>query len=189
MHPPDDRIRDCPHCFGRVMVTSNNRCPACWGDTTAPNESGRARMRINVDDNAPNVCIVCGEATTRGRKIKDTLSREVIVGPPSEKPRDQTMEFASGVLKTWVSGAALLFGGRLPIFKRRKGPVVGESLGYDSKTMQVTVPCCRRCRKVELKVLDADHFERTMVLAVHERFRDSYASGRNVIHGREHNCD
>ena len=151
----DDRIQECPHCFARVMVTSDGRCPTCWQNVRVPNKSGRRRQTIRVDGPIPTLCVVCGEPTRRWIQVTDQIGEEAAYNSDDNMPRN-AIEFV-------VYG---LMVGFIRMLLRRPS----TSSGHVINELSVSLPQCRRCRKDEVKVLNANHHDRTLVVAAHECF-------------------
>jgi len=141
------------------MVTSEGRCPTCWGDTQQPNASGRRRYLIHVDLPTPTLCVVCGEATGRTVAGTDQIAEEAAYDSDEGLPRG-AIEF---VLHGLIGGLSRL------LFRRRSNPS-----GIVVNELSVTLRQCRHCRKEEVRSLAANHTDRTMIIAAHERFIEEH---------------
>ena len=157
----DDRIKECPHCFSRVLVTSEGNCPTCWGDTRLPNASGRVRYRVEVGAQLPRLCVVCGEATRKTLVVTDQLGEEA--GFQADE---------SALQEVLQAGIAVFLAGPLAILSKLFGFNRNTS-GHVVRQMSLKVPRCWHCRKEEVRVLDANHDMGTMVIAAQERFIDA----------------
>ncbi len=136
--------------------------PDLLGRTRQPSTSGRRRYRIHCDAPTPTLCAVCGEATDRTVTVTDQIAEDAAYD--NEEGRGLT------------AVGSVLFGliaGLFRLFRRRSsnpsGLVVNE--------LSVLIHQCRRCRKEELRSLAANHTDRTMVIAAHERFIEQHEAG------------
>jgi hypothetical protein len=69
-------LKDCPHCYARVVPKSDGRCPACQKDmqNLAGADTTRASLRVAQGDVLPSICCGCGQSTDRFVKVHKTRS-------------------------------------------------------------------------------------------------------------------
>lgn len=147
---------ECPHCFGRVMVTSNRLCPTCQGDTSAAGSVEIVRIALRVDTPLPQACVLCGDHTKRRTKIVEWERKS------TESPA-QTDEMYRYVLARFIPF------GRLwqAMFSKRAAA---------QKNLVLKVPLCSGCSAENIRVLDADHSRRTITIAAHVRFAEQISA-------------
>lgn len=56
--------RDCPHCFARVLPSTEGRCPHCQGDMSVAKTLPLSTVRVSADAELPALCVACGQATS-----------------------------------------------------------------------------------------------------------------------------
>lgn len=141
-------IQECPHCFLRVVVTSNNLCPSCATDVTSPATHNLAVVDISMTTTFPQICHACG-LTARQTTFAEATSRsEAYVEDASEGFRAFVTIFSFFLLP-------------MTIFLPRSGSTQASYRGF-----RVKVPCCSACKSKEVRVLLADTERAVMRIAV-----------------------
>ena len=64
-------MQECPHCYNKVMITSNGECPACRENIRDLSDIDKEKTAVNIPYGAkvPTCCFLCGENTDRGQKL------------------------------------------------------------------------------------------------------------------------
>ena len=92
-------IVDCPHCYTRVVPTSQDTCPSCRQSVIEASETDPSKVSISVAhlQPLPDVCCTCGCGTDRIVKITRKISRKSDV-----EPSDDLLTYI-GSLFSWMS--------------------------------------------------------------------------------------
>jgi hypothetical protein len=129
-------LQDCPHCFAKVIVTSNCICPACNKDVTLRSTHDLAAITVSASTAFPEMCHACGLPADRKTNAESWSRSEYYVDDVDEGVR---------VLFAVLS---FLF---LPVLV-----VIGKRGGTKAEyhAVRVQVPSCSLCEKREARIFD-----------------------------------
>jgi len=144
-------LKDCPHCYARVVPKSDGRCPACQKDmqNLAGTDTTRASLRVAQGDVLPAICCDCGQATQR--TVTVSMKRSA---------RDEPSMWAKLLIFTffsWIVGLVYLITGIA-----------------NKDVVEVKLPQCDFCSskgRPEPEYVDFDNVRMTFV--VHKNLRDA----------------
>ena len=69
-------IKECPHCFMRVVATANGECPACrrdMGDTSG-SDATKTSLSVALGAVLPPFCCDCANMTDRYVKVRAKIA-------------------------------------------------------------------------------------------------------------------
>ena len=91
-------IVDCPHCYTRVVPTSQGACPSCRQSVYEATDADHSKASISVAhlEPLPTMCCDCGCATDRTVKITRNISRKADL-----EPSDDLLSYI-GSLFSWI---------------------------------------------------------------------------------------
>lgn len=148
----------CPHCFARVLVTSNRICPSCTVDVTLPCTHNLTAITVSPSTSFDQICHACGRPATRKTKVQSTLRSEYYV-----EDEYQGLRIFVAIFSTLFLPVSVLFGRR-----------DGVKATYHG--LRLLVPCCDDCRNKEVQIVEADVFGKTMRIAVHNKLASAMES-------------
>ena len=143
-------VKECGHCFNQVLPLEDGTCPACRNNMSAPSRhpSHITACMVRRDDNKPDLCIFCGENSTRTMMVEEKCNE---VAAESNQDRH-------------VVSLAGFFGLAMIRFKNRK----------PTKWVVVDLPVCDLCSGNKPEILNVLHEQEAIRLIVHRRFRDEF---------------
>ena len=68
-------MRECPHCFRRVLPMPSGECPACHRDTNATRDVTRQPLVVGENSSLPELCCQCGNLTKRNVVVARSRNR------------------------------------------------------------------------------------------------------------------
>lgn len=137
-------IEECPGCHTTVMVRHDLTCPACQCDMLSVRDDGMRRLQAFDHQVLPPICAGCGATTDHFQRLHAAHAGQPEMGP---------------MQRLWLS---LL------------SPLLGLLVPRGGVTIEVSVPCCRRCASAGPLQPEHVNFERGCVtLLVHHRLRDA----------------
>ncbi len=149
-------MQECPHCYNRVMITSNGECPACRKNIRDISEANKDKtaVTIPIDAKIPSCCFVCGQETSRGQKL--SFQFEGSENGLSDINQRQ-VEF-SGII-------AFLF---WPLYKKR----LRKSMGH---TYEQYIAVCESCKEAAEEVEPLNCLPNAECkLVVHKTFKKNF---------------
>lgn len=152
------KLEECLHCHAMVVAMSDDRCPNCWKDLRATPTSRLRRCTLTDSDSIPDLCVLCGEPTTRRRRV-DASEQRTVQRDPDKFFFDLIASVFFGPWSIPVSLVAAAFG----------DPPTGSTSTY-IETLSMKLPHCSACKKDSVEVLEGHHHSGTLVITAHERF-------------------
>jgi hypothetical protein len=140
---------ECPHCFTRVIPTSEGECPACRRNVRETGGTDPTKTTLSIADGAatlPRYCCDCGRSTERRLKVKCKITSDVESG--------------------WAAVLSTIFAALTGVF-------VGgiEDDPHRRVTLVIRIPQCEMCashgRPVPVRV---NLEESRMTFVVHKEF-------------------
>lgn len=144
-------IIECPHCFSRVLLTSDNKCPSCRKD---PNDSKNANPNLTTAtffsyETLPENCIKCGQSTKRSVKFL-------------VEKKDENWEWE-------ILNAIPLIGDILsPINNIVK---FFKKMEYKQNSITFKLPICDKCSNSEVKPMHLNMDTDAITFIVHKAFK------------------
>lgn len=144
-------IAECPHCYTRVGLSKEGKCPACGKNVNdrAGINPDLARLEIRVSDKLPDSCFCCDLPTKRRVKIQQSVARaqqEELHLPPLVPLAIRVLHALTGLFSDWTENRI---------------------------TVRVKLPQCERCargQKPEPENVDFDRAQFSFI--VHKGFKD-----------------
>lgn len=151
---------DCPNCFARVVILSDDVCPRCRKSRRDVPESNRNLQVVWIADRdlLPGCCVRCGVAAHNKVSVEHIESWTPIGDDgPSLGYRSLILMILDGVFRWCWQEVRRLVGGRAAVEK-------------NSLTIAIKVPVCDACRGAVIEPLAADVRSNSLKLAVHRDF-------------------
>jgi len=151
---------DCPNCFARVVILSDDMCPRCRKSRRDVPERNRHLQVVWISerDGIPDCCVRCGAAAHNKVSVEHIESwTSVGDNGPSLGYKSLLLMIADGALRWCWQEIRRLVGGRVAVEK-------------NSLTIAIRVPLCDACRGSVIEPLAADVLTDSLKLAVHRDF-------------------
>lgn len=145
-------LKDCPHCYARVIPMNGSLCPNCNKDLYATIEQEIVPVWIGYTTILPPKCHRCGVSTSRTDKIIGWTRDTVYV-------ENEESDFRIALF--FLSLMFLPFVILLSRFTGKKN--------VDSKYV-IEIPTCELCRAKDTEILEHNNTRTAIKIAVHREF-------------------
>ena len=111
-------LKECPHRYSRVLPSADGSCPACGKlvDDTTGADLNRAMTTVREGETLPNLCSMCGAATSRTVWVRARRTDE-------RREDDQWLPIVIGILTSFFVGLAFALLTNVPLADARSRAV------------------------------------------------------------------
>lgn len=145
-------LKDCPHCFARVIPMNGCQCPNCNKNLSPAAEQDFVPVWVGFTTIMPPKCHRCGMSTTRTDKIIG-WTRDTVYVENEDSDYRIALFFLSLIFLPFVILMSRFTGNK----------------NVDSKYV-LEIPTCELCRAKDTEIVEHNNARTAIKIAVHREF-------------------